>query len=442
MFCFSLLIPSYRVEQIRLSLGLEDFLVLIALLFISKHILENKTIKITPIYRWEIVLFILIILKGVVVGVYSGAVYLDRLTLPTEMWQLVKRLVYFILPIYLIVKNKVTIIYAIKALVISLFTALLIGVLQLPVLPTSDFLAVLYESTEGQSREIVNRTFLNARIYSVAGFSTAWGLFSAWCFTFFISFSFYELKQNNRIFTYRFIIYSGLLLSLFNIIKSGARSSQVALLAILFAIILIAVFDIIVNFKLYKKNFNILLCVCVGAISIVYIAIIYFGDLLQLIFIRWYALEHAFETGGNRFDQIRIVYDIYFEPLDIYAFIFGIGYPALRELYISHGIEVEYFHILANYGVLGFALRYLLLFLIFKNSWNLFQHGQTRSENFRPLGLAGMLGVISYLAGSVGYFFFQAYQVGVTPWLLFGIIYAANYKISNRKYIKTIKQII
>jgi len=436
LFCFSLLVPSYRIEQIRLSLGLEDLLVLIALLFISKHILENKTIKVTPIYRCEIILFIAIILIGIILGVFSGAIYIGKLTLPTEIWQIVKRLVYFILPIYLIVKNRISIIYAVKTLVIAVFTSLLIGVFQLPMFPISEYLAVLYESSEGQSREIVNRSFLRARIYSVAGFSTAWGLFSAWCLTLFISLSFYVLKHNNKFYSSRFIIYSGVILSFFNLIKSGARSSQVALLAILITIIIIAIIDIVINMKMYKKNFKILAIIISGGVSVIAAFLFYFSDILELILFRWAALELAYEGGGDRFSQIRIVYDIYFEPLDLYALIFGIGFPSLRELYISHGIEVEHFHILATYGILGFILRYLLMFLIFKTSWNLYQNGQTKFNNYRPLGLAGMLGVISYFVGSIGYFFFQAYQVGVTPWLFFGIIYAANFKLKTKKSFK------
>ena len=49
----------------------------------------------------------------------------------------------------------------------------------------------------------------------------------------------------------------------------------------------------------------------------------------------------------------------------------GVGNAAQRVFGVSYGIEVEPVYLLANYGVLGFLLRYALVLLVLVTAYRL-----------------------------------------------------------------------
>jgi hypothetical protein len=143
---------------------------------------------------------------------------------------------------------------------------------------------------------------------------------------------------------------------------------------------------------------------------------------LEFLRFRNEALLVAYYSGENRFADVTTVLETLRSNTQ---WVFGVANAEHRR-YVSYGVEVEPVFLLVNYGVLGVALRYGLLALIVRRALALMFTRRQIAWHIRQLGMVCTLGVVTYAAFSLGYFFFHELAVAGFPWLVFGIAVGAN----------------
>jgi hypothetical protein len=410
LLCLTIFVP--RVQVGRVAIGFDDFLAVMLLpvgtvfLCIKPNIFFRQSNKLFLLLLW-----LVLILTGIFFGIFNSITYLDRLYFPTEMWQYVKRMSFFYCAMYFASTGAISSKDFKRLLTYTLFGALLIGIIQ--VIPGSlgGLISGVYARTYSQLVHVTERSFSSLRTIGVAGFSTAWGGFAMFAAA---------LALASLLFVKRTKIWSLILLlmALSNIVLSGSKVAVAAGLVVFLCFLLS-------GFLLQRnKVFFLLNCLFFIGLTI--------ASSYKYLILRYNFLVFRFETmiqrgeGGSRFGQAKTVIAL----LDgLGPWLFGVSNVVQRKLAVSHGTEVEPVYLLVNYGILGVALRYGLILLIFIYSYRLFR--KSGDSDDRSLALATLMSILGYMVFSLGYFFYQELYVGLLPWLLFGWVVGTYFRKKN-----------
>jgi hypothetical protein len=410
----SILFP--RVQLGPLTIALEDGIALAGLLLIAAWLVGGR-------YQgaWRVrgltALWFAIIVCGIGFGLIHSLMLLDRIVLPTEMWQYVKRMVYFLLAVRLFHSGRLDARAGIAVLLVVLLALNLIGLLQLGG-PWAEPLSALYSQNDIQLEALLENDADTARNYSVTGFSTSWGGLAAFIFA--ISLALFLFRSKGRgsqlgIVGSMPVVAALIAMSLLNVFLSGSRA------AILAAFVVLAVFGglSLIGRENVVRKVSYIAVMLVGSLLAAYVTVTFFADRLEFLRYRNEALVTAYYEGSNRFGDVQTAMSALTDP---YFWTFGVSNAVQRAEYVEYGVEVEPVYLLVNYGLFGLALRYLLLWLVVVRSFQLFRLGTAGEPLARALGAAGVAAVAGYGAFSVGYFFFQESVVGTFPWLFFGML--------------------
>lgn len=395
----------------RVEVGLDDFIAAMLLPIMVGYISVNANSWLLRGGR----LFLLLlwgglILTGIGFGIFDSLMYLDRLSFPTEMWQYVKRMMFFYCALYFAYTGAVSSRRFYRLFICVLFGALLIGVLQTIPCGAGEVLAGIYARSDSQLEKLVERSFSVRRNYGVAGFSTAWGGFAMFSATPALA---GLISDNGSKLWLKWLL---LCMALFNVVLSGSRVVIAACLVVFVCFIFAGL--------LMKRKKGVFFLKCLSGIgALVVIGAYYLMDRLDFILFRFNTLVST--AGGVRVDQISAGMDL----LNGWrAWSLGVGNAAQRQMAASFGTEAEPVYLLINYGILGVVLRYGLLLVIFCYSYRLLRRA---SESDKIPAVAAMLSIIGYMVFSLGYFFYQELYVGVLPWLLFGWVVGLYYRASR-----------
>ena len=138
-------------------------------------------------------------------------------------------------------------------------------------------------------------------------------------------------------------------------------------------------------------------------------------DRIDFLFYRLSVLQET--MGGGRDTQVLRALQTMSSPLD---WVFGVSNAVQRFSGVSYGVESEYVNIFVNYGLVGFCMIYLALFLVFLVCRS--------STVFYASGTSVSAILVLYSFFSVGYFFMAESVVGVMPWAYFGFIVGLVYR--------------
>lgn len=387
------------------SIGMDDLLTVFLFFLLIGYLLTNpQNIFFGNEGLLLTALWVVLLTSGVVISTIVVRFSMGQFRIPTEMWQYVKRMVFFFTSCYVAYTSLTTSQRFQQCLLWVLLAALLIGTIQIMPGSLGDYLADLYARTDKQL-EGLNRTMTQMRNYGVAGHSTAWGGFSVFGAAVALGgiIGRYGEKKVMRIEPFS----GGVILALafFNTAFSGSRVALVALVAVFFS------FSLAGLFYAYRKvafAFNYLFSAVVMATGFFYM----FREKIIFLIVRFDVL--IAESGGNRVDQVDSALSLL---TNVYSWLFGVGNAAARSLAVSHGTEVEPVYLLVNYGILGVTLRYGILLFVFISACRQFR---LPSRHDRALAFATALSLVGYTIFSLGYFFYQELRVGMLPWLLFG----------------------
>ncbi|SPD74600.1 conserved membrane hypothetical protein [uncultured Desulfobacterium sp.] len=410
----TVLVPHLEIGGI--SIGLDDASAIVLIIaFVGYFLLKPKNLFLRRDGLLITGLWVCLIFTGVIFSVIGGLFYIDEFRLPSEMWQYVKRMLFFCCTCYVSYRSLISSRNFCRCLNYVLMVAFFIGILQVFPGSIGNHLASLYARTEGQLACAEN-PFAYLRNYGVAGFSTAWGGFAV----FGVAVSLGGLlagreAQVKRRF-YSFKLWLLLVLALINILFSGSRAAIAALLAVYILAVLLGV--------IYMRRKLRFLLYYVGGFVLVsgWFTYAFWNKLLFLVF-RFGALID--QSGGNRVEQVKAGLSLLRNSKD---WLFGVGNATQRALATSFGTEVEPAYLLVNYGILGVVLRYGLLLVIFIYAW---RQIKSAAQNDRDLAIATILSLAGYFVFSFGYFFFQELYVGMLPWLIFGWVVGSFYRDSH-----------
>jgi len=407
----SVLFPHMTIG--RIDIGLDDLCAaFLLILFTGYLLLKPRNIFLKKEGLLITGLWAFIIFTGVIFSIIGGFYNLGRFQMPTEMWQYVKRMLFFYSACYISYKAIVSSRKFNRCIQIVLLIAFVIGILQILPGSVGDHLANLYARTEKQLANI-EMSFSVLRNYGVAGFSTSWGGFAV----FGVAVSFGSLlihKKNKNINRfYRFQWWIILALAVINVMFSGSRVAIAALIGVYIVFVMLGVIYLHGKISFLTKYVGIFSLICTGVIYALW-------DKILFIYSRFNTLID--QAGGARVDQVKSALLLL---TDIQSWLFGVGNVTQRELAVSFGTEVEPIYLLVNYGVLGVFLRYGLLLVIFIYAWRQLKRAEQRDWN---LAVATMLALAGYAVFSTGYFFYQELYVGMPPWLLFGWVVGAYYR--------------
>ena len=407
-----------RVTIGGLWLGLDDLLPLLSLPLILFFYMTRRHVS-GPSYRLVLPLLTFVIFFGFY-GVLQGFEYLDKVIIPTEIWQYLKRGMCFLITAiavyHLSVKQQII---AIKVFLFVSFLFLFIGILQLFQM---EQLISLYGRTDGQISSALHKN-ANQRVYSITGHSISWGGMTL--FIFYASIALILLMSNLKEHTnklkksYVLFITLFFILCLINIIASGSRGTIIAF------VISFLLFLILLSLKIGLKSVFILPFIFIALLSIGYIALTLFYEKLSFILFRFEALGET--AGGGRDEQILnglALLD------DWYEWIMGVSNSVQRIYGQSWGIESEPFNILVSYGVLGAVLIYSSLFIILLKIRQLYL--KRNLFNGDVIYTSMFCGVLGYMLFSFGYFYFAELIVGIYSWLVFGMLIGIGLSLQEK----------
>lgn len=402
---FGLAFPPVFVNGVAVSVI--DMLGFVAAPLILIYVFNSRRLQYQVVPIFSLVVFVLLYFALGLVQTYS---YLGELSISTELWQFAKRAIYFclgILVIHLAAERDLTR-YAI-ALLVAILIYQVIGVIQLTESSLATYLAELYARSDTQFDSVIYS--FNVRNYGISGFSTSWGGFSSFSLVFGLSLVFYLYFRNVKKQT--LILASSLLflLGLLNVIYSGSRAAIISTSVLVF---LMTSYLMFFRFRLT----NILLG---GLSTIVIVLLVLFADSLFDISNRLEFLAYRFEVlsqtqGGTRVDQIETALGLL---NNAHEYLLGVSNRAQRALGISYGIEVELFHLLVSYGVIGLILIYssvIYLALRFVG-----YRSRTPNLSLSNFAMLNVFSILCYLIFSLGYFFFSEVQVGHFAWFCWGV---------------------
>ncbi len=413
VLCLTILVP--RAIVAGRTVGLDDILSIFLWPVMLAYYIAHKESLFQGhklIFGWN-----LLLLQGIIFGIFGSLLFLGDISLPTEMWQYVKRMAFFYISVYWAWSERISSEYAYKVLLWVLIFAAFIGLLQAaPWLDIGDAISRLYTRNERQATMLIDRSFASRRVFGVAGFSTAWGGFCVFITSLAISSLLagrWKQGKSKRSST----LLSGLLLSigLLNVILSGSRAALLAL---------ITVFAFFTGLQILSKKhaisnlvkfFSIIAAMCLGVSH-------YMHERIDYIFYRYNVLVDTFYHGIGRVKQVNDAIGL----LDgLYSYIFGVSNATQRHMATSYGTEVEPIYLLVNYGIVGTVLRYSILLIIFIYAYRLWKCSRGVEQ---VLAGATIGAVVGYAVFSMGYFFFQELYVGTIPWLLFGWVVGRYYR--------------
>jgi hypothetical protein len=419
VLCLTVLVP--RIGVAGRSVGLDDILSFFMWPVMLTYYMAHKDSLFQGhklIFGWN-----LLLLQGIIFGIFGSLLYLGELNLPTEMWQYVKRMTFFYISVYWAWSERISSDYVYKVLFWVLMLAALIGLLQAASwLDVGDAMSRIYARTERQATMLFERSLVNRRIYGVAGFSTAWGGFCVLITSLAISSILTDSWKQGKLKTSNTLL-SGLLLSigLLNLILTGSRAALVGLMFVFIFYTGLQIFSKKHKISNLAKFFSIIAVMCLG----IYF---YLHERIDYIIYRYNVLLDTIYNGAGRVKQVNDAIGL----LDgLYAHIFGVSNATQRQMAASYGTEVEPIYLLVNYGIVGTVLRYSILLIIF-----IYAYRQWRCSRSVDQILAGaaMSAIVGYAVFSVGYFFFQELYVGAIPWLLFGWVVGKYYRKQEENF--------
>jgi hypothetical protein len=389
-----------------IALGIDDFIALglavLMPLVITRYAHTGWTFPVIAIGC----LWAGIFLHGVLLGFVSSYDILGRIAVPTEMWQYLKRMLFFFAAFAAAQHPLVRPFTIYRVVFIAVLATIVVGTAQIPENALSQALASLYARTEFQLAALVDQDLGYRRVYGVAGHPVAWGGFC----TFAVSLALPWLLQSKRTRErrhrrWRVAAFVLAALALVNLLYCASRAAAAACVVV----VLCAGYGEARyrggGFAAIRRWLMLFLVLAGAAVWLVF-------DRLSLLFLRFFLLQQT--SGGGRTQQIS-------EGIDLLqshgAWLSGVGNAVQRTYGVSFGVEVEPVYLLVNYGVFGAIARYALLAVI---AWMALRLARERDTETSAIGMATALTVAGYVVFSGGYFFFQELYVGVTPWVLFG----------------------
>jgi hypothetical protein len=328
-----------------------------------------------------------------------------NLSLPTEYLQVFSRVFCFLFMYRLFYDKFSSIKKVLKFLSFIFIVCLIIGVFQInDIISLNTIFSELYSANENQNNNFL-KGGTGVRIFGVAGNPISWGGFSLFLLIFFY------VLTNNKI---KFI---GVLLSLINIIFSVSKSAYLGLF------VSILIFPIL-KVLIYKKNILFLLksyCIILLVIGILLTPIFYFlGDNLNFILFRLNDFANSGISANTRWIQVLDSISLMFN--NPYSFYIGVGKPMVYK--ILEYVEIEFIYLLVTYGFIGLTLHYSLLFFLIYYS--------VKSCKTAPrYSLFLILSTIAYLSFSIGFYFFRELNVGLSFWIVNGILFSLISKNEN-----------
>ena len=415
--CCTIFIPRVLIGKV--AVGLDDCFAAMILPFIMIYPFACSNSALIKGNRIIILFFwVMIILTGIIFGLFGSVMYLDKFKVPTETWQYVKRMVFFYTSLFIAYKGIISSKKLYLTLLLVVFGALLIGILQIIPSGLGEKLAEVYARSDRQLGGLIDNAFTSSRNYGVAGHSIAWGGFAMFSATLALA-GLIPIKTSKTLLKWLLLFLAG-----FNVVFSGSRVAIVAFLIVYLCFVFIG---LLVRKK--KALFFLKYLLSLGVFILV--GIHFFWDKFFLLFFRFDVLIE--KVGGGRIDQVKSAMALL---EGWYAYIFGVGNACQRAMAVSFGTEIEPVYLLVNYGILGVLLRYGLLVIIFVFA---FRQISIASFEDRILSIAAVLAIIGYAVFSLGYFFYQELYVGVLPWILYGWIVGRYYRycrIKEKKYLK------
>jgi hypothetical protein len=366
--------------------------------------------------------WITLIFTGIVFSLLHSYLYLDSFIFPTEMWQYVKRMIFFYLALYISFKRLMTARRFFLILAGAAALSLMVGLLQANQSGIGVYLAKVYQRGHLQIRNILYANYLGIRVYGVAGHSNAWGGLAMFFFAALMpalladSTSLSQKRSLAKAINW-LAFFLVTLMALVNVLLSMSRG---AILAALAAYGLVMVLGFHVSRRPARFVFA-------NVALFVMIAILFWGfmaDKILSFYDRFVVLTGVELEGGHnaRIEQVEWALGLL---RNWYDYAFGVGNALARDQTSSWGTEVEYVHMLAVYGVFGCILRYgLALWII----WTAWKQVDTSALEERALAIGAIAAMAGYLTFSLGYFFFSDIAVGTPPWLLFGWVVGAYYR--------------
>ncbi len=404
------------------NVGAEDLAALALLPFIFITISLGSRMRWSGTMVAATTIWILIVIHGILFGLLNSHSLLGYYSFPTEMWQYVKRAVYFLAPAYLISYGKLTVRSSMIILLSVLAVTTLIGLIQLGSGSFSNLASSLYARTDSQLENSIGKILNFRRSFGISGFSTSWGGFAAFIAVAALALIFTPVRAAQNLTRKHHALAAVLfVMALINVAFSGSRAAVIALAvgitAMLFA-----------GFWAWRSAIGTLFKMSLILVTVT-IGVVFFAlDRVAFILFRFAALIES--GGGSRTDQIQVGINL----LDSWPlWLNGIGNAAQRRLGVSHGIEVEPVFLLVNYGAVGLILRYSLVFLTIVAAVRVGRH--CNDIWGRYAGVATVTVAITYMTFSAGYFFFQEPVAGVAPWMFFGICVGA-YELMRHAALK------
>ena len=282
--------------------------------------------------------------------------------------------------------------------------ALIIGLLQMgDLLGLNMFFSELYSANENQANSFMKEG-VSLRIFGVAGNPISWGGFSVFLFYYFL---FIERSSKRKV---------GALLSLINIFLSVSKAAILGLISglLLFPLVYIIYFKFSLR-KLFTFFNRFLLFSVLFITSIYYL----FYQKFEFLIFRIFAFINQSESQDVRINQVVDSLDLMFTfP---FSFLIGFGKPSIDK--VLEYVELEPVYILVCYGLVGLLLHYVPLLFLVQKSYKL------RKYN-RQLAMFIPISIFSYLIFSIGFYFYRELQVGITFWIVSGLLLGTLQKIN------------
>jgi len=413
LLLFSNLVPRLNIAGVRV--GVEDVLTLLSLLLFINLFIDNiRHNKSVALITLPLCIFVGIFMMY---GMLQSLSYLGEVKVPSELWQYIKRIICFLIAtIALLNATEQQKSNFVSLVLIAIFIYLFIGILQIV---GFEALSEVYGRTDKQiSTALYNNH--QQRIYSIAGFSTAWGGVSV--FMFFVTFGLVSLKkmyaQPSRVLLFAsYLIY---VMAIINIIASGSRGAWISTF---FGLVL---FYFLMIPSLKWKSFAIALFSLFLLYVVFFTLNTYFPEKLEFMLYRFNLLGDT--GGGGRDSQIDVGLGLL---TTWYEWLAGISNANQRVFGQSFGIESEPFNIFVNYGLIGSVLIYLTIVNLICVYNSLFNKPSLLGYN-RLLYASIVSAILSYILFSFGYFYFAELIVGTFSWVVFGVLVGAGLTI-NRK---------
>lgn len=418
VFLFLLIPPSIIIGNFNIPVMyilMPVFTIIFILILLGK-------IKVPNISKKLILIWFLIIFEVIFSGIFGPIYLLGNFNFPTEVIQYIARFLIFIVLISVFYNSKTNEHVFLKYFLIISIIAMSIAILQWIPWPGQEFFLRIYQQV---NRDLFERASLGldiTRVPGIARHATATGGLAAFIFS--ISLVVILLKHK-----YRNIAMVAIILSVINLIMAQARGGMLA-------VFITGIFIYYIVGKDKRKVTKNLIKLSV-LLLILYSILLYLynrgTEFVVRIYDRWLRLFEQVEEGGNRVAQIESALDLLNDP---YTIFFGVSRGF--QTYIDFFMEVEFINVLVLYGVIGFVLQYglvVFLFYYYYRNLSMVKNNQT----VHTLTLASLVGLFSYQVFSIAYYFFREINVGLFPWVLFGITigiierYKLREKVKNEK---------